>query len=196
MRRRNLIALGIGSVATLAIMYILITSPRRNFDRFLKEVATVEIGKTKLEDWRSQVNRAHISNVSFRCDQGVCGIGCRGENRVLWRLRLARRTIASGGVEFKDGVASEIYVMLAVQSPEQNVRFADPLVVVRQSTDAPCDPHYRVAREHYMQVGVGMSPCVSAQDRARALAINTSCLTRIAGCRTVESILPQVFAHP
>jgi hypothetical protein len=99
-------------------------------------------------------------------------------------------------VEFKDGIASEIFIIVVVAGPKNEVSVADTLVTVRQSRDYPCKPHFEVVRKNYTQRGVRMSPCVSAQDQARALAINTSCVTRIAGCRTVESILPQVFAHP
>lgn len=184
-------------VVASTILYVFITPPRRNLDRFLKQVATVELGKTKLDDWRKQVERDRISNVSLYYNQGVWVVEWRGEDNFLRRLRLAPRTVVSASVGFKEGVASEIYVIIEVGYGEVE-SLEDIVVVVRQSMDnaSACDPHYHVARKYGEQVGVGMGPCVNPQERARAFAINTSCLTRIGGCKTVESILPQVFAHP
>jgi hypothetical protein len=198
MRRRIFITSGtMLALVGVVFMYLLIVAPRRNLDQFLKQVAKVEIGKTKLENWKKQVDRAHIANLFLKCDGEVCSIGWHGENTFLRRLRLAPRTLISANVSFKEGVASEIYVVIDV--PYGDVEsFDDIVVVVRQSMDnaSACDPHYHVLRKYGEQTGVGMGPCVSPQDRARALAINTLCLSRIGGCKTVESILPEVFARP
>lgn len=182
-------------VVALAILYLLITPPRRNLDRFLQEVATVQIGKTKLEDWRAQVERDHISNVSLWCNHGVSGVEWQGENKLLHKLRLAPRTNVSASVGFKDGTASEVSIILEIVSPNKDTLAAPPPVMVEQSIDRQCVPHY-IIRRGVGVISVGMGACVSPQYRARALAINTSCLTRIGGCKTLESILPQVFGHP
>jgi hypothetical protein len=202
MRKRNLIELAISAVViALAVLYALITAPRRNLDRFLREVATVEIGKTKLEDWRRQVERGHISNVTLKFIQGQWVIGWSGENKLLRKLRLGPETIVGASVGFKDGIASEISIIVEVGNDKFDPPY-DTGVVVRQHVGFPsaCQPlHFDVRRGIRPQAGwakVAMDPCASPQDRARALAVNTSCLTRIGGCKTVESILPQVFAHP
>ena len=58
------------------VIYLLATSPRRNLDRFLRQVATVEIGTTKLTILRAQLERMHLS--SFKpesclvCNQQNC----------------------------------------------------------------------------------------------------------------------------
>ena len=206
MRTRILIAFATASVAVaLAIMYLLINSPRRSLDRFLREVATVEVGKTKLEDWRKQVERAQLSSVTFRCDQRACEIGWRGENRLLQRLRLAPRSVVDAGVGFKDGIASEIYIILVMAKLDDKGEWHDDRgVVVRQSTDVPsaCDQHYHLEVKQRYGVGdaywatVAMDSCVSPQDRAQAIAINSSCLTRVGGCKTVEAMIPQVLGRP
>ena len=105
-------ASGLAAVA-LACIYVIIISPRRSLDHFLRELTMVEIGKTSLEDWRRQVERRHLSNVSFKCDQRTCGIGWRGENKLLQRLRLAPNTVVDASVGFKDGIANEIYIAMS-----------------------------------------------------------------------------------
>ncbi len=167
-------------------MYLLIISPRRGLDEFLKQVAKVEIGKTKLEDWKKQVDRTRIANLFFKCDGEACSIGWHGENRLLRKLRLAPRTGVHASVSFKNGTADTIFIILEVLHRDDKGEWVDDKVaVVRQSMDgaADCDPHYKV-RKRWDGVGVGMGPCVSRQDRDRALAINTSCLSHIGGCKT------------
>ena len=197
MRKRNLVALGIALVVALAIMYVLSTSPRRNLDRFLKEVATVEIGKTKLDDWRKHLERAHLANVNVSCKDGGCSVECTEENTLLQRLRLAPQTTVWCFVSFGGGVADQIGALIHAKIPEPTSHeFIEThvFVVLEGNGSEPCRPHYRARA---VSGGtVFMSPCVLPQDRARAFAINTSCLTRIGGCKTVESMLPQVFAHP
>ena len=190
-------------VALLAVW--LVNQPRRNFDRFLKEVATVEMGKTKLDEWRRQLDEEHISNVALKCAQQTCGIGWSGENRLLRKLRLAPRTVVSVSVGFKDGIADEIYILLSIlKRNDQGDWLDDRGVVVRQHTDVPltCDPQYRLDVRQHSGVGdrywatVAMDACVSPADRTKAIAINTSCLTKIGGCTTVEEMIPPVFSRP
>jgi hypothetical protein len=79
----------------------------------------------------------------------------------------------------------------------------DKNVVVRQTTDVQsgCDSHYhfevrkRGGNDEPYWATVAMDSCVSFQERAKTLAINSSCLTRIGGCKTVESMIPQVTAE-
>ena len=192
-------------VGALVITYVNAMRPRRNLDRFLKEIATVEIGKTRLEDWRRQVERARISGLSISCVQRTCGIGLRAENTLLQKLRLAPRSLATAGVDFNDGVASQIYIALTIERRNNNGEWYDDKgVVVRQSTDVPsaCHEHYDLSVKQRYGVGdrywatVAMDSCVSAKDRAKAFAINGTCLTRIGGCKTVEAMLPKVFGKP
>ena len=165
----------------------------------------VEIGKTSLEDWRRQVERRHLSNVSFKCDQRAYGIGWRGENKLLQRLRLAPNTVVDASVGFKDGIANEIYIaMSTLKRTDQGDWLDDKGVVVRQTSDAPlaCDHHYKVDVKQRYGVGdrnwatIAMDSCVSPEDRAKAIAINTGCLTKLGGCKTVEEMIPRVFGHP
>jgi hypothetical protein len=206
MRNRTLIAFASVSVAVvLAIIYQVITSPRRSLEHFLKEVAVVDVRETNLEDWRSQVERAQLSHVTFKCNQGTCRIGWHGENSLLCKMRLAPRSIVDAVVEFKDGIASEIYIVLVIQKRDDKGEWRDDRgVVVREiaGSSSVCDQHYKLNVKKRYDVGdrywatVAMDSCVSPGDRARAIAINSSCLTRIGGCKTVESMIPQVLGSP
>jgi hypothetical protein len=206
MKERILItSVTVSVTVALAIAYVLITAPRRSLDRFLREVSTVEVGKTKLEDWRTKVERAQLSRVTFKCNQQMCDTGWHAENTVLRRLRLAPRSVVDASVGFKDGVASEIHIIFVKSKRDDKGEWHDDEgVAVRQSTDVPssCHQHYILDVKDRYQAGdrywatVAMDSCVSPQDRARALRINSSCLTRIGGCKTIESMIPQVFARP
>ena len=92
-------------VAALAL-YVDATSPQRELNRFLDQVATAEVGKTELADWRTRLERAHLSNWSMACDQQTCNVGWRGENKLLHKLRLAPRSVVECDVQFKNGIAS------------------------------------------------------------------------------------------
>jgi hypothetical protein len=191
---------------SIAGAYLAATSPRRGLDGFLAQVATVEVGKTRLDDWRTQVERAELSSVIIKCDPRTCGIGWRGENGLLQKLHLAPRTVVDASVGFEDGIASGIYIILVTEKRDDKGEWRDDRgVVVRQSMDVPaaCHPHYNLdlnPRPGVVPRGpwatVAMDSCVSPQDRARAIAINSSCLTRIGGCKTVESMIPQVLGRP
>ena len=206
MKKTNLIASVSASAAiAFGILYLAVTSPRRTLDRLLSEVATVEVGQTKLAEWRTQVERDQHSNVAVKCDQYTCAVGCSRENSLLRRLRLAPRTTLGVNVGFRNGIASEIYIILVIGKRDDKGEWRDDRgVVVRQSEDVPgaCNPHFtldlnpRRVTVPGSWATVAMDSCVSRQDRARAIAINSSCLTRIGGCKTVESMLPQVFARP
>jgi hypothetical protein len=193
------------ALVSLAVICLAVISPRRSLDRFLAQVATVQVGKTRLDDWRTQVERAQLPNLIVKCDQRTCGIGWRGENRLLSRVHLAPRTVADASVGFEDGIASGIFIILEVEKRDEKGDWQDDkLVVVRQDiTRIPmaCRQDYRLNVQKRYGVGdryralVGMDSCVSPENRARALAINTACLTRIGGCKTVESMIPQVLGR-
>ena len=108
-------------------------------------------------------------------------------------------------VGFEDGVASRIEVFLTVGKADGKGDWReDTGVVVRQSTTKirrPCNQHdrlnvqkrYGVDDRHWATIG--MDSCVLPDERARAIAINSGCLTRIGGCKTVEEMLPHVFGQ-
>jgi hypothetical protein len=122
---------GLFAVA-LAGIYLVIISPRRSLEHFLRELTMIEIGKTSLEDWHRQLERRHLSSATFKCDQGTCGIGWRGENKTLPRLRLAPNTVVDASVGFKDGIANEIYITMSpLKRTDQGDWLDDKGVVVR-----------------------------------------------------------------
>jgi hypothetical protein len=186
----------------ISAYYAFIIKPRRELDRFLTNINTVEIGKTGLENWRQQLQRSKISNFQVICREGSCGIGSRLENSFLTRLKLAPKTVVSAGVDFRNGVASEIYILMVVmRRNDEGQMYEDKGVVVRQSTDRPtsCHQHYDVLVHQRYGIGdrywatVAMDRCVGSEDRAKAIDINTHCLTRLGGCNTVETMLPKIL---
>ena len=79
----------------------------------------------------------------------------------------------------------------------------DKGLVVRQSTDRPTScrndydvrVHQRYGNGDRYWATVVMDRCVDMQNRAKAIDINTHCLTRIAGCNSVEMMLPHVLGN-
>jgi hypothetical protein len=140
--------------------------------------------------------------LSDKCDQQACGVGWQGQNTVLRTLHLAPYTGVHASVGFQNGIASGIDILVVVgDSPDVH---DDQGATVGQTSSVPgaCDEHYRVQLLDWMRVGkpswvkVGMDSCVSREDFAKAVAINSGCLTKISGCKTLEEILPQVLGHP
>jgi len=193
------------AIVSMAAVYSAVTSPRRSLDRFLAQVATVEVGKTRLDEWRRRVERDKYSIFTTGCDQQTCGIGWRGENGLLQRLHLAPRTVVDASVGFEDGIATGTYIILTIGKRDEHGEWRDDKgVVVQQSrTKIPseCLQDYRVDVLKRYGIGdrfwatVGMESCVAPAARARAIAINTSCLTKIGSCKTVEEMLPRVFSY-
>ena len=204
--RLSLFWLACASMAAVVAMlaFIAVTAPRRDLDCFMREVGTVEVGKTKLEDWRHKVAEAQLAGLNFVCDQQNCGVGLQRENKLLHKLRIAPPTIVDASVGFKNGVADGIYIALIVGGRNgQGEWYDDKGVVVRLSSDQPndCHPDYALRVKNRNQVGdrywatVSMDSCVSPEARAKAVAINTACLTQIGGCKEVEEMIPKAFAH-
>lgn len=188
-------------VALAAVMYLVITSPPRSLRHFLKEIGTVQIGKTTLEDWRKQVAPAHLSNVTFTCIQQACSVSWSGNNRLLHKLRLAPLSGVTASIQFQDGIASDIYIWTEIlDAPDaRGVMYPGTGATVHQTGDPQvCNKHYFstvMLRGNREWGTVSMDSCVSSEDRAKALAINTGCLTTIGGCKTAEDILPKVFGR-
>ncbi len=198
LRIRILFGSAIACAAVAAvILHQVIISPRRNLDRFLREVASVEVGKTKIEDWRKQLERAHLSDLDERFSERAGSVGCTEKNTILQRLRLAPPTVAWCFVSFERGVAIQISAAVLEEIPDPYwhvVNERHVFVVIEGDGSEPCTPHYRAGHITDSRGSVFMSPCVLPEDRARAFAINTSCLSRIGGCKAVEEMLPGVFS--
>lgn len=205
-KTRVLVCAPISAVAVLAAFYFYeaITMPRRSVDRFIKEADHVEIGKTKLADFRKQMDLAGLSAAALPCGERECGYALQVDNTILNKLRLAPVTVIDCSVTFKDGIASETRIMVGVGARDRSGRlYDDKAVVVRQSAVVPaaCHSEYDLTVKradgavHGDAASVRMDQCVSRAARSRALAINSACLTRIGGCKTLQQILPQVLAR-
>lgn len=194
-------ALGI-AIILVGTFYWRASAPQRDLDRFLAQLGVVKVGTTPLAEWQKQVEKAHISGVNVTCQRDTCGISWRGSNDLFHDLRLGPKTAADVSVGFKNGIASEIYVALVVgKQTEAQGWIDDKGVVVRESSDAAsCHRDYQLSVKRRQEIGdefwatVAMDPCISPDNRSKALAVNTGCLTRITGCKTVQSMLPKVFS--
>jgi hypothetical protein len=199
-RRRVLIALiSLLSLAALETIYVALIAPRRTLSRLMAELTTVELDKTKLDDLRRLLQRTSHSHARVTCLQDSCGFMMLNDS--LHKLRLEPLTAISGEVLFKDGIASEIYVRVEIDdAPDaRGVMYPGTGATVHQSdTTKSCNQHYSSwvkQKGRYSWGIVTMDACVLPEDRKKALAINTACLTKIGGCRSVESILPAVFGN-
>jgi len=188
-------------VVVAAVLYFAVRSPQKELNRFLNQVATVEVGKTELADWRTQLERAHLSNWSMACDQQTCNVGWRGENKLLHELRLAPRSVVECDVQFKNGIASgmDIWVEIDDTADASGATYPGTGAMVHQPPDSrSCTQHYstyvKQRGQRYWGV-VTMDSCALPEDRAKALAINSGCLAEIGGCKSPEAILPQVFGR-
>ncbi len=186
-------------IVGLAVGYVGLTAPQRRIGRFLEETAKVEIGMTRLNDWREQLQAAHVKDSSVSCDENACRVSEEAQVRMLHRLRLAPLSGISASVTFKDGVASEVDAYLEVEDRDvAGAMEPGTGATIHESTQSrSCPQHYcSYVKERWGHPWgvVEMDSGASGEDRAKAFAINTGCLTRIGGCRKLEVILPHVFA--
>jgi hypothetical protein len=199
MKNRILVPLVALAVGAVALSYLAITYPRRDLDHVLEQVRTVEVGKTKLADWRTGIEDSPAGAGKLVCEGLICGVGWRIENKFLQKLHLAPQTTATVSVDFKGGIADDFHIWIEVDnlSDVNGQRFAGPGATVHQSNDPRfCDANY----SSYLKENFGkrwavatMGPCVSRDNRARALSIKTGCLSKIGGCKDGAEILPMVF---
>jgi hypothetical protein len=113
--KRATLIVGAIIVVVTVVVYLILSWPQRELEKFLNQVATVEVGKTRLDDWSKQLEQARIWNWNTSCDhQQTCSIEWQGENKILHRLRLAPRSGALAEVTFNHGVASEINVWVEI----------------------------------------------------------------------------------
>ena len=197
--------IGASIVGALGItcLYVIATSKQRDLGRFLRQLSTVELGKTTLEQWKKDLNRTSLPNTVVQCHGNSCGSELRADNQLMHKLRLAPLAIADASVAFQDGVASEIFIILEVAAVDKaGQQYPDKGLIIRETSGNPNSCH----QEYRAQVGKRYSPgdrswgtiamdrCVSAADRVKALALNVGCLSKIGGCKTIDQMNPTVFA--
>jgi hypothetical protein len=186
-------------VGAVFAFYFGITASQRQLDAFLKRVSQVEIGKTKFEDWRKEFQQAPISNVVFGGDQQTASISWRGQNKTLYKLRLAPLSTIQATVEFKNGTASDIYIWTEINDAldANGAALAGTGATVHQIIEAPsCSENYSTFIKQngsHRWVTITMDHCISQAARLKAFAVDSSCLSRIGGCKTAEAIVPAVF---
>jgi hypothetical protein len=199
MKTRILVPLVALAVGAVVLSYLAITYPRRNLDHVLEQVRKAEVGKSKLADWRTGLEHSPAGAGNLVCEGQICGVGWRIENKFLQKLHLAPRTTATVSLEFKGGIADDFYIWIEVDnlSDVNGQRFPGAGATVHQSNDPrTCSPNYR----SYLKENSGkrwavaaMGPCVSPDNRAKAMAIDSGCLSKVGGCEDGAEILPKVF---
>jgi hypothetical protein len=189
-------------VSAITWLYVVATSKQRELGRFLRQLSTVELGKTTPEQCKEELTRAKISNVQILSNDHVSGFGLRADNEYVHKLHLAPLTVIDASVGFHDGVANEIYVILAVQGIDDRGRTFDVKgLVIRETSEKSesCDQHYTSQVGRRESPGdrswgtIVMNRCVSAAERTKALSLNAGCLTKIGGCETIDQMNPKVF---
>jgi hypothetical protein len=187
----------------MGYLYYRVSIPKNELARYMKLVRKVEVGETRLEEFRKAIEQEQFSQFAFPCREDICGYSFKGRNELLHKMGLAPLSVVESTVSFKEGIASEIYVVLEVRSASYEEKdFAEKTVVIRQSTDTPpkCPSRYRLTEKHFGDtksisgISIAMDGCVTSEDRLRALSINAGCLSRVGGCKSVQSILPAVFS--
>ena len=196
---RNII-IGIGTVVFIGVIAYqwAVVAPKRRMDRFLAELSRIEMGSTKFEDWRQRLNDAHIRSASISCNAGDCTIMENAKFQLLHKVRLAPLSGMQATVTFKGGIASEAQVLLEVDDRETaGVMQPGTGVTIAWSLESKrCPQHYCSYvkdRWGYDWGVVEMDSGVSSEQRTKAFAIDTDCLTKIGGCKRVDAILPRVF---
>lgn len=185
--------------ASVAVVYITLTRPQRSLGQFMKQVGTVELGRTTLQDWTAQLSKSPTSDWQRECNDQRCVISLQAENFALNRLHLAPRTRVLSDVQFRNGVASKISLWFEIYDMRDNrgIYYPGTGVTIGQSIESQtCNTNYTKSKKQnggYQWGVVTMDRCIAPASRASALAINTTCLAQIGGCKTIETMLPRVF---
>ncbi|HLV88632.1 MAG TPA: hypothetical protein VKV39_16730 [Candidatus Sulfotelmatobacter sp.] len=185
-------------LVAVLVAYLVFTAPVRQAGRLVKEVSKIEIGATTVDQFRRQLQEAKLTTISITCQASDCTAAGRAEVPSVSRLHLAPPTGIVVSANFKDGIASEVYVWVEIKDhTTAGVIGPGTGATVHESLQSrSCPEHfctYVRERSGYPWAVVEMDASAPKEIRDRAFAINVGCLTKMGGCKKVSTILPQVF---
>lgn len=190
-------------LAGFIVSYFFLTAPQRRMQRLLKRLADVEVGTTTIAEWRGRMHADKLDSALLTCGGGNCTFSQKIKISTVSRLRLASPSAIAVSIAFQDGVASEIYVWFEVDDQEVDDQKAGKVrepgtgaTIHETQQSRSCLQHYCAYvndRSGYPWAVIEMDSGAPKEDRTKAFAVNVGCLTKIGGCKSVKSILPQVF---
>jgi hypothetical protein len=141
-----ILAMTVVAIVAISCAAQFVSRPGRNLQHFLARLASVELGKTRMVDWRSDLQDVALSDVETSCHETSCTSSLRATNGALHRLRLAPLTTVAAGIAFTDGIASDVYVAFVVQGKIQGKSTDDLGVVVHESNERAeaCQSEYKL----------------------------------------------------
>lgn len=197
---RTSLALGTILIAGLVIIYIVSIIQQRPIHLFLAQIPKIQMGSTTLDEWQLWLRDKGLHDTVLACEAGSCVVSEHKENRLLHKLRLAPLCGITAYVNFRNGIASEVQVLVEIDDRDiGTAKEPGTGATVHWSVQArSCPQHYCTSLKEkwgHTWAIVELDSAVSKTDLDRAFAINTNCLLRIGGCKKGEAILPQIFGQ-
>jgi hypothetical protein len=199
----QMIALVVVSLSVFLIAWVR-TLPQSGLARaFLGDFTKLEVGKSTFDEAKSIAEKYHgipwwVSDGSMRCTYQNCVFRFAFENKPLTSTHLVPWVGLIGFVTVKDGVVTERHIgyhsygkrslaynvseaVLPAGDTPQGRGLREMLGVTRMQVDPQGIPS---------SVSVRLEPSSSPDQKRRAYALDTSCLSRLYGCNRVSVFFP------
>lgn len=192
--RRIGIAVVVLVLLVTAALYRAIEQPRQQAAKFLRQVQTLEIGRTAYSQVQQLV--AEYPGES-RCFEDDCSV--RFDNSWMHRLGLAPVTQFQVMLHRRESRLSGINLAMMVAGPSLQQPPRATAMVFDGPQQGDAQPWRAVITDDAhgapVKTFVQMSPQAPAAGRQAAFAFNLDCLTKRGGCQTSRDLLPGVWQN-
>jgi hypothetical protein len=199
-RAAGKIGLPIVAVILVASGWYVVTKPCRDSQVVLEQIQQVQVGKTSMEGLKQIIaQRGFPGNAKILCFPDDCTYTFLAMNKTLHFLHLAPHSYLLTNIVVRNGVVTAI-VLNSASGDYGNLA---SLNFVQSFSDSPEYYPFRCGQERCIKrlnatdgspwrIYVALLPSVPVAERNRLLSLNTSCLSRIGGCKNARDLLPTI----
>jgi hypothetical protein len=178
-----IIILGIVGIG-IFIAYQIVT-PARAAARDLTAINSLIIGQTSEAEL---LGRSTFQTAALNCAEGFCIYSTDRENKLLSTFHLAPRTRFSTRVMVRDGVVSEVFVIMSSQGLAPIV-VAQAMKLRAECTADPCVKRPLPSYKYVRNISIVFSNESEFRNRWPQM-LNAGCLSRMRGCTTYDELVP------
>ncbi len=170
----------------LAVSWYVSDRPEREAERVIRSLWTVQLGKTRVEEvidrlpglWRTGAPESSYSLLL--------------KNDLLYHLKLAPIAGVMIHIGAEKGIIDEIQIFWEIgeSGNTAEVRFFQVANYEPECGRNVCVRHRNGQNGRPWRIQIDASPTAPSAERNRFLSFNTSCLSRIGGCKDAGELLP------
>jgi hypothetical protein len=173
----------------LAVVWYMSKGPEREADRVIRSLRAVQLGKTPVEVVVQAMPGVWVAG----SPQGSSsGYGLTLKNGLLHSLKLAPISGITVSIGADKGIVDEILVFSAIgeSGNTADVRFSQVANHEPECGQNVCVRRWNGQDGRAWRILIDVSPGAPPAERNRFLNFNTSCISRIGGCKDARELLP------